>query len=165
MSKIAIVNTVAGTVLKAWALDAGQTELPIRYTLPDGSQISPVSLGWADEVYTVLPVTEFELPDGKRRVGPAVYQVENGDVIETYDVEDIPPPDRVTARQFKLQLLEDDLIDAVEAWVSQQDRSVRIAYETSGTFYRHEPMMQAGFAALEFTEQRIDDFFRAAGEL
>lgn len=73
-----------------------------------------------------------------------------------------PIPDRVTARQFKLQLLTDDLIDGVEAWIATQPRAVQIAYQTSGTFVRDEPMMQAGFAALGFTEQRVDEFFVAA---
>lgn len=74
-------------------------------------------------------------------------------------------PDRVTARQFKLQLLAAGLIDDVEAWIATQPRAVQIAYEYSGTFVRDEPMMQAGFAALGFTEQQVDDFFTAAAAL
>jgi hypothetical protein len=42
---------------------------------------------------------------------------------------------------------------------------VQIAYENSGTFVRGEPMMQAGFIALGFTEQQIDEFFTAAAGL
>lgn len=82
-------------------------------------------------------------------------------------IEAIPGdiPDRVTARQFKLQLLAAGLIGDVEAWIAAQDRAVQIAYEYSGTFVRDEPMMQAGFTALGFTEQQIDVFFAAAAEL
>lgn len=75
------------------------------------------------------------------------------------------PPTRVTARQFKLQLLAADLIDSVEAWVQTQDRSIQIAYEYSGSFVRDEPMMQSGFAALGFTPEQIDTFFTAAAAL
>ncbi|MDH6229600.1 hypothetical protein M2281_000172 [Mesorhizobium soli] len=76
-----------------------------------------------------------------------------------------PVPDSVSARQFKLQLLASGLLDAVEAWVSSQDRSVQIAFEYSGSFVRSEPMMQQGFAALGFTEAKIDAFFAAAASL
>ncbi|TDR36532.1 hypothetical protein [Aquamicrobium defluvii] len=74
-------------------------------------------------------------------------------------------PDRVTARQFKLQLLADGILDQVEGWIGTQSQAVQIAYANSGTFVRDEPMMQAGFAALGFTEQQIEDFFLAADAL
>jgi hypothetical protein len=74
-------------------------------------------------------------------------------------------PERVTSRQFKLQLLAAGLLDQVEAWVGQQDQTVQIAYANSGTFLRTEPMMQTGFAALGFTSGQIDDFYTAAAAL
>lgn len=76
-----------------------------------------------------------------------------------------PAPDRVTARQFKLQLLDAGLLDSVDAWIAGQDRATQIAYENSGTFVRTDPMMQAGFAALGFTPEQIDAFFTAAEKL
>lgn len=81
-------------------------------------------------------------------------------------------PDRVTSRQFKLQLLApilpahpDGIIDAVEAWVETQSRAVRIAYANSGTFARNEPMLQAGFNALGFTQEQLDEFYVKADKL
>ncbi|NKM12997.1 hypothetical protein GFL85_18505 [Rhizobium laguerreae] len=71
----------------------------------------------------------------------------------------------VSSRQFKLQLLSAGLLDAVDAWVAQQPREVRIAYEYSGTFVKDSPMMTAGFAAMGFTPQQIEGFFAAAAEL
>lgn len=76
-----------------------------------------------------------------------------------------PVPDRVTARQFKLQLLAAGLLDQVEAWIASQSQAVQIAYANSGTFVRGEPMMQAGFAALGFTSEQIDAFFTAAAAI
>ena len=76
-----------------------------------------------------------------------------------------PVPDRVTARQFKLQLLADDILDQVEGWIATQSQAVQIAYANSGTFVRDEPMMQAGFAALGFTPEQVDAFFTAADKL
>jgi hypothetical protein len=64
-----------------------------------------------------------------------------------------------------LQLLADDLIDSVEAWIATQSRDIQIAYESSGTFVKTEPMMQSGFAALGFTSEQIDNFFVEASKL
>lgn len=76
-----------------------------------------------------------------------------------------PVPDRVTARQFKLQLLQAGLLASVEGWIGSQSQAVQIAYNNSGTFVRTEPMMQAGFTALGFTPEQIDAFFTAAAEI
>jgi hypothetical protein len=74
-------------------------------------------------------------------------------------------PERVTSRQFKLQLLAAGLLGQVETWVSEQDQAVQIAYANSGTFLRTEPMMATGFAALGFAEAQIDAFYVAAAAL
>jgi hypothetical protein len=76
-----------------------------------------------------------------------------------------PVPDRVTSRQFKLQLLAAGLLDQVDGWIETQDRAVQLAYEYSGTFVRDEPMMEASFTALGFTTEQIDAFFTAAAEI
>jgi hypothetical protein len=83
----------------------------------------------------------------------------------SYVAPPVVVPDRVTARQFKLQLLATGLLDSVEGWVATQSQAVQIAYENSGTFVRDEPMMAAGFVALGFTDQQIDAFFTAAAAL
>lgn len=74
-------------------------------------------------------------------------------------------PDRVSSRQFKLQLLASGLLDQVEAWVASQSQAVQIAYANSGTFLRTEPMMQQGFTDLGYTTDQIDAFYTAAAEL
>jgi hypothetical protein len=78
-----------------------------------------------------------------------------------------PPPsvESVSSRQFKLQLLAQNLLDPVEAWVNTQSRAIQVAYENSGTFVRNAAMMADGFAAMGFTAQQIDDFFTAASKL
>lgn len=98
------------------------------------------------------------------------YDVATGKVTEHEDAEPLPPkpeviPARVTSRQFKMQLHIAGLLASVEAWIGQQEKLVQIAYANSGTFVRTEPMMQAGFSALGFTEEQIDAFFTAASEL
>ena len=107
-------------------------------------------------------------PDDVEDAGKALYaEVAKGEVGEY--VPPPPPteiiPDRVTARQFKMQLEKDGLTSSVEGWVSQQTKLVQIAYANSGTFVRSEPMMVAGFAALGFSEAEGDAFFTAAAAL
>lgn len=80
-------------------------------------------------------------------------------------VPEVVVPDRVTARQFKLALLQAGLLASVEGWINSQSQAVQIAYNNSGTFVRTEPMMQAGFTALGFTPEQIDAFFTAAAEI
>lgn len=80
-------------------------------------------------------------------------------------LNDPPPVDSVSARQFKLRLLASGLLDQVDAWIATQSKAVQIAYEYSGTFVRTEPMMAAGFAAMGFSEEQIDAFFEAAALL
>ena len=138
------------------------------FNLPNGDRASPAQEGWTDgtcRLATIRPADE--VPEGKRVVSTSVELVEG---VPTYVhvLEDIPPPpipDRVTARQLKLPLLASDMLADVEAWVAGQSRAVQIAYANSGTFARSEPMMQAGFAALGFTEQQGDAFFEAAAAL
>lgn len=86
---------------------------------------------------------------------------------EAFTLPPIEPaiPDRVSARQFKLQLLSAGLLADVEAWIASQGAAVQIAYDNSGSFVRADPTMQAGFAALGFTGAQVDAFFAAASVL
>ena len=74
-------------------------------------------------------------------------------------------PSTVSARQFKMQLEIQGFTLAVETWVSSQSKLVRIAYANSGRFDRNEPMLQAGFAALGFSQAELDAFYTAAAAL
>jgi hypothetical protein len=106
------------------------------------------------------------LPDGAGLTHIASEE-ELSEVLAPYGLKGLAVivPDRVTSRQFKLQLLAAGLLDQVEAWVASQEQAVQIAYANSGTFLRSEPMMQTGFTALGFTPEQIDAFFTAAAEL
>lgn len=88
---------------------------------------------------------------------------------EGQQISIVPPPEiipeRVSSRQFKMQLENAGLLNSVDAWVGQQSKLVQIAYANSGTFVRDEPMMQAGFAALGFEPGHIDAFFTSADAL
>ncbi|SFJ55260.1 hypothetical protein SAMN04515648_4569 [Phyllobacterium sp. CL33Tsu] len=86
-------------------------------------------------------------------------------------VEYVPPPpppvipDRVSRRQFRLQLIDAGLLSTVEGWIATQDERTQAAYADSGTFLRSDEMLQQGFAALGFTAEQVDVFFTEAAEL
>jgi hypothetical protein len=82
-----------------------------------------------------------------------------------YEMPEEPAPDSVTARQFKMQLVISGIKAQVDGWIAMQEEIVQVAYEYSGTFVKAEPMMQAGFEQLGFTEDQRDAFFRAASKL
>jgi len=75
------------------------------------------------------------------------------------------PVASVSARQFRVMLRRSGLLDQVKAWVAMQDGETQDAFEYSGTFVKESPMMAAGFAAMGFTPQQIDEFFGAAASL
>lgn len=125
---------------------------------------------WSDEEklarFGLHVVTADAVPEGKRVVSETL--VDDGGLPHlARTFEDIPEeiPDRVSARQFKLQLLASGLIDRVGEWVATQSRAVQIAYEYSGSFASDEAMMQAGFKALGFTEAQRKAFMIAAAKL
>lgn len=138
------------------------------FSLPDGSRASPAEDGWSNGQYRLAAILPADpVPEGKQVVSTSVDLVE-GQPRYVHLLEDVPPapvPDRVTARQFKLQLLADGILDQVEGWIATQSQAIQIAYANSGTFVRDEPMMQAGFAALGFTPEQVDAFFTAADRL
>lgn len=159
---IALISLNPQEVLRTFNVER---EAAVRVTLPNGSNLSPVTLGWAAGNYAVWPVERFEVPEGKERVGSVSYEFGDGVVREVYGVQDIPPPpipDKVSSRQFKMQLAIDGIRAEVEGWVATQDELVQIAYAESGEFWRAEPMMQVGFAALGYSPERVDQFFSDA---
>lgn len=139
-----------------------------RVDLPGVGQVSPPVAGWEGEGFRIAEIVLLDVPEGKRRVNPLTYEVIDGVPTETTALEDIlppPVPDVVSRRQFMMQLHIAGLKASVEAWVEQQDDLTQIAYRESATFQRSDPMMQAGFAALGYTEQQGDEFFTAASAL
>lgn len=116
--------------------------------------------------------TPTDLSDEPEEVRAAAKEAWTPEIVEAWAAllaeahkpEPYIPPDRVTARQFKLQLLAEDLLDHVEGWVASQGKAIQLAYDNSGTFARDESMMQAGFKALGFPPEQIDAFFSAASK-
>lgn len=137
-----------------------------EFRFPTYNQFGSIDLEVNHPQYGWIPFTASA--DDPEEYGRTLFtEATAGEVAPYVEPEPVPAPipDRVTARQFKLQLLAAGLLDQVEAWIASQSQAVQIAYANSGTFVRDEPMMQAGFAALGFTPEQVDAFFMAADRL
>lgn len=133
----------------------------------DGNATMPAYDGWSNGDYRLETIQEAaEVPEGKQIASSSVEMVE-GHPKRINVLEDIPVviPDRVSRRQFKMQLEISGLAALVDGWVAGQSTLVQIAFKESGEFVRTEPMMQSGFGALGFTTGEIDAFFTAAAAL
>ena len=86
-------------------------------------------------------------------------------VLSSHDPDASVPPDRVSRRQFMLQLEISGLTESVSAWVASQSALVQIAFRESGTLVKTDEAMTAGFASMGFSEAQIDEFFKAASRL
>ena len=106
-------------------------------------------------------------PDDPEKLGKDIHAAAIAGTVKPYIAPQAVTviPESVSARQFKLQLEIQGLTLSVETWVAAQSKLVRIAYANSGRFDRNEPMLQAGFAALGFSQAQLDAFYTAAAAL
>lgn len=74
-------------------------------------------------------------------------------------------PLRVSRRRFMMQLSIQGILQNVLAYVDQQSELVKIAFEESATFDRSDEMLIAGFTAMNFSTEEIDQFYLAASTL
>ncbi len=77
----------------------------------------------------------------------------------------IPVPASVTRGQFKLALLQMDLLDDVEAAIALADRATQINYAERLDFERHHPLVITMAAALGKTDAEVDALFVLAATL
>lgn len=70
----------------------------------------------------------------------------------------------LTPRQFRLALLQEGLLDDVEA-ITAQNREHQIYFEYSLDFQRNHPLLIAMASAMGLTEAQIDDLFVLGGTL
>ena len=95
--------------------------------IPGLWQAQGAVVGWQspDGVYSLVEIKPFAVPDGKQVVSGPSYAFDGDDVVETYDVADIPPPPEPvppTAADRKAEVLAQ--ISMIEAG---QQRAVREA--------------------------------------
>jgi hypothetical protein len=138
--------------------------------LPSGYKLIEISSGsvlntWGGQ-YGVLPdpPNPLLLPNGDAILAPRIGVNYSGYKLVLWE-EQQPVPDFVTPRQVRLLLLQQGLLDQVEAMISGQDRAARITWEFAVEFRRDDPLLISLGTALGLTSQQIDEFFIAASAL
>ncbi|WP_245235392.1 hypothetical protein [Mesorhizobium erdmanii] len=128
--------------------------------------VSPATEGWLDEDgHCLVQVLSADpIPEGRCAVDTSV-QLVSGLPKFVHELANIPVPDRVFARQFRMQLRISGLVDPVKAWISAQEGLVQDSFEYSSSFVRTEPMMLAGFAKLGFSSEQVDASFLSASRI
>lgn len=76
-----------------------------------------------------------------------------------------PIPSVVTMRQARTALSRSGLLAAVNAAVAAADEETKIAWEFSTEVQRDFPLVQTLAAALNLSEQQLDDLFTLAATL
>ncbi len=106
-----------------------------------------------------------EPPDGSVEVSEPPYDARQvwldggwGDVPQSV-------PQTVSKRQAKLALLNEGLLDDVEAFIESLDRVEQIEWADSGSFDRSSPLISKVGDALSISQKRLDALFRAAGNM
>jgi len=126
----------------------------------------------------VVAINVYE-DNGQITDGGCVYAWANsGDIVSVPDsaavgdmivngsaVPYTPVPSSVTRGQFKLALLQMDLLDTVEAAIAASDRAVQINYAERLDFERNHPLVLQMAALLGKTEAEVDDLFRLGATL
>lgn len=127
--------------------------------------------GCIDVNYDLNTAFIIEADDVNHFVGGA-YKYENGSLIvvnedllkEPVIEEKIIVPQIITPRQFRLQLLSQNLLDEVEA-IAAVDKATQIWFEYSLDFQRNHEMLLASAGALGMSDADIDTFFIEASKL
>jgi hypothetical protein len=119
--------------------------------------------------YGVFPVVAVDPP----QIGPGqALREETPELIDgkwmrkwAVDEVPIPVPEEVDAAQIRLLLLNEGLLDDVEAMIQKQSQAVRIEWEYRTRYRRDNPLLTGLAASLGLTDEQIDAFFIAAAQL
>jgi hypothetical protein len=124
------------------------------------------------EQFNLYPITGNEPSydrDTQRLSGPR-YEFDGAAIQRVYTVEDLTAeeirqrdvPQVVTIRQAKLALLQADLLDNIEAAMTQADRATQIEWEYATEFKRDWPALITMQPLLGLTDEQVDDLFKLA---
>lgn len=141
------------------------------YTVADNSMID---LFATCQEYGEIPMTlnlvdtedihTFVKPDGS--VVPLEQYCKSQYIAPYVEPEPVsePVPQVIAMRQARLQLLEVELLDDVEAFVAL-DRKSQIEWEYANEVYRQSPLIELVKEAMSLTDKQIDDMFLSASKL
>ena len=115
-------------------------------------------------------------PDDPEKHGRDIYAaiIDAGD-IAPYIAPPEPTPEEllsaerstmiVSKFQAKAALMQADLLDATQAAIADADALTKLAWADAQEFRRNSPMIATLAAALDLTDEQVDDLFRSAAEI
>lgn len=116
-------------------------------------------------VQTIQQANEIKNKIRVRKVSSGYDVYVRGDVVPPLPQSDNTVPQKVTPRQIRLALNDAGLRDAVEQAVTASDQSVKDWWEYSLDIERKNPLIILMAAALNITEQQLDNLFISAATL
>jgi len=122
-------------------------------------EVAPVltSKGTYEQAYEIVPRFQ-EYTDGEG----VVHTVQEQEDAAREAAYQATIPKVVTIRQAKLALLQAELLDNIEAAMTQADRATKIEWEYAIEFRRDWPALLAMQPLLGLTDEQIDDLFKLA---
>ena len=110
---------------------------------------------------TIIDITDLAYKDFPEFLNGSLFiEYNNGFV-----TQEIPkPPQSITMRQTRLQLLEDGLLDEVELLVSS-DKKSQIEWEYASSVERQSPLIELIGVQLKLTDEQLDTMFIKASKL
>lgn len=76
-----------------------------------------------------------------------------------------PVPESVSRRQARLLLLQQGLLDNVEAMIATKDRATQITWQDALEFKRNDALLTSLATGLGLTSNQVDQFFIAASKI
>lgn len=127
-----------------------------RFAIIDAGRVTNIIEAEQDFAETIGAV-----PAGSAGIG---WMWDGTDFVEP-PPQPIPVPQTLTIRQAKLILLQNNLLDDVDAAVSQADRSTQIEWEYATEVHRTWPTLITMASALGMTDAQLDQLFIEGAKL
>lgn len=160
--RMALVDKATGQPIKFFRRGP---EYKTRFDLPDGSQVSPATLGWENEQHVIVEITPMDVPEGKRITGDPSYSLVDGKLEETYTLEDIPPkgPIDYPLKRWQFRAMVDyldkgtEIEAAINLMPDDLERAVAMArYKDSDIYERDDPLFDQLAPVVGLTDAEID---------
>lgn len=152
-----------------WGNQTGYlVHIPKEIVLPNGDIVCKAEVGGS---YSGYRVVERYIDDQR----PSPFHSRTGELITfdgekvvvsyTYTSEPDITPLTVTPSQFRRGLLQENLLDTVEAQIQNLPKESQIVWEYATVIERNHPMIGQLGLVLNKTKEEIDAFFRTASTL
>ncbi|TQR29150.1 hypothetical protein DMB92_08415 [Campylobacter sp. MIT 99-7217] len=83
--------------------------------------------------------------------------------LKEYDEKGVPR--KISIRQAKLILLENELLDDIEEMIASSDKKTQISWEYATEFERNNPLILSFQKAANLSDEFVDELFKKAKEL